>query len=67
MIDFITHPSKLVINGKEYYTATLYLDWLNNFLTIEAFAEHYSMPEETARALIDFEHKLNVLINTVKQ
>jgi hypothetical protein len=30
----------------------IYLDWLNNFLTIEAFADHYNLPSEHATALI---------------
>lgn len=34
----------------------LYLDWLNNFLTIEKFAEHYGMSEFQAKRLIDAGH-----------
>jgi hypothetical protein len=30
----------------------LYLDYFNNFLTVEGFASHYNMPENLARELI---------------
>jgi len=29
-----------------------YLDYVNNFLTVEKFAEHYGISEEMARILI---------------
>lgn len=32
---------------------SMYLDWVNNFLTVEAFAEHYSITEESAQKIID--------------
>lgn len=32
---------------------TIYLDWTNNFLTLEKFAEHYGMTEAQARATIE--------------
>ena len=35
------------------YLADLYLDWFNNFLSIEAFAAHNGITEEHAQALID--------------
>jgi hypothetical protein len=31
-----------------------YLDYLNNFLTIEAFADYYHMPVSTAQSIIDY-------------
>ena len=31
----------------------MYLDWVNNFLTIECFAEYYEIEEDTARAIIN--------------
>lgn len=31
----------------------IYLDWLNNFLTIPAFANYYGISEENAQSLID--------------
>ena len=35
----------------------LYLDWVNNFLTIEHFAEHYSMTVEHAKEIIEHERE----------
>lgn len=29
-----------------------YIDWVNNFLTLEAFAEHYGISESLARLMI---------------
>jgi len=34
------------------YLADLYLDWINNFLTIEVFAEYYGLEEDDARELL---------------
>lgn len=31
---------------------TIYLDWVNNFLTVEGFASHYNMNERDAKELI---------------
>ena len=31
----------------------MYLDWVNNFLTVERFAEHYGLDDDTASAVID--------------
>jgi hypothetical protein len=30
----------------------VYLDWVNNFLSIERFAEHYGITEQQAHLLI---------------
>jgi len=30
----------------------MYLDWVNNFLTIERFAEYYGIREQTAEYII---------------
>lgn len=30
----------------------LYLDWFNNFLTVEKFAEYYGMTEEHAQEIV---------------
>ena len=32
--------------------ADLYLDWVNNFLTIEKFSEYYGLDEEDAKQLL---------------
>jgi len=33
----------------------LYLSWVNDFLTVKAFAEHYGMSEQEATELIERE------------
>lgn len=39
------------------YLADLYLDWVNNFLTIAVFAEYYGLDEEDARDLLKLAKK----------
>ena len=39
------------------YLADLYLDWVNNFLTVEVFAEYYGLDEEDAKALLQIAKK----------
>ena len=34
------------------YLADVYLEWVNNFLTIERFAEYYGLDEEDAKQLL---------------
>ena len=31
----------------------MYLDWINNFLTVDCFAEHYQISAEDAQKVID--------------
>jgi hypothetical protein len=38
---------------------TLYLDWFNNFLTVERFAEYYEMPVAKAHRVIRIGRHLN--------
>jgi hypothetical protein len=38
---------------------TLYLDWFNNFLTVERFAEYYEMPVAKAQRVIRIGRCLN--------
>ena len=38
---------------------TLYLDWFNNFLTVERFAEYYKMPVAKAQRVIRIGRCLN--------
>jgi hypothetical protein len=35
----------------------LYLDWVNNYLTIEKFAEHHGLYVDEAKMLIDLSQK----------
>jgi hypothetical protein len=39
------------------YLADLYLDWVNNFLTIEVFSEYYGLEEDDARKLLEVAKK----------
>ena len=39
------------------YLADLYLDWVNNFLTIERFAEYYGLDDDDAKALLEIAKK----------
>lgn len=39
------------IHGLTYQE--VFLDWFNNFLTLERFAEHYGLAEDTAAAMIE--------------
>ena len=38
----------------------IYLDYFNNFLTIEKFAENYGITEKTAKIIIKLAKKLEV-------
>jgi len=37
----------------------IYLDWVNNFLSLDKFAEHYGIDEIDANYLIEIGRKLN--------
>ena len=37
----------------------VYLDWINNFITIPAFADYYGLSESEAKAIIDLGRKLH--------
>jgi hypothetical protein len=39
------------------YLADLYLDWVNNFLTIEVFSEYYGLEEDDAKKLLEVAKK----------
>lgn len=41
--------------------AAMYLDWINNFLTIGAFADHYNISDETAARIIDLGRQISHL------
>ena len=36
----------------------VYLDWVNNFLSIERYAEHYGLYPKEAEALIDLARRV---------
>lgn len=40
----------------------LYLDYVNNFLTVSSFAEYYDMTEEAALSIIETGRAWNYLI-----
>lgn len=37
----------------------IYLDWVNNFLSLDKFAEHYGISEIDAHYIIDLGRRLN--------
>jgi len=37
----------------------LYLDWVDNFVSLEGFASHYELTTEEANILIDLGRKFN--------
>ena len=39
-------------NKMKHMVITCYLDYVNNFLTIERFAEHYEITEDQAKIII---------------
>ena len=43
----------------DYDLEDLYLDWFNNFLTVDRFAEYYGMTAEKASRVINIGRKLN--------
>lgn len=36
----------------------VYLDWMNNFVTIPAFADYYGLSEEESKKVIDLGKKI---------
>jgi hypothetical protein len=47
---------KKIIHLRDYL-ADLYLDWVNNFLTIERFSEYYGLDEDDAKILLEIAKK----------
>ena len=47
------------INISLYKLEVLYLDYFNNFLTVEKFAEFYGMTTNKALTLIELGRKIN--------
>jgi hypothetical protein len=47
------------VDASADYFQEMYLDWLNNFLTIERFAEWYAIGEEQAAAIISAGRKIH--------
>jgi hypothetical protein len=39
----------------------MYVDYFNNFLTVQAFADHYNITTEKAKKIIDLGRKINHL------
>lgn len=46
-------PVKRSLNSKQKWVRDMYLDWVNNFLTIEKFCEHYDFSLHFAIELIN--------------
>lgn len=47
------------MNNFQKYLVTMYLEYVNNFLTVERFAEYYGISEELATLLIKEGKKLH--------
>ena len=45
--------SNIMINGTKEDVKRMYLDYINNFLTVEKFAEHYNISEKQANSIIE--------------
>lgn len=57
-----THTVKLADHGFTGASCNqllrhIYVEWLNNYLTVELFAEHHEMTVDDAQALIDLGRK----------
>ncbi|AEJ81372.1 hypothetical protein Erwinia_phage_Rouille_00122 [Erwinia phage Rouille] len=62
----LNHQSGIVSleSGQEITLAKLqeiYLDWINNFLTVERFAEYYALEVDEAQIIIQAGHKVQGL------
>lgn len=44
---------KMTTEERYAYYEEMYLDYFNNFLTVERFAEHYDIDVETANKIIE--------------
>jgi len=45
----------------------IYVEWMNNYLTVELFAEHHEMTVEDAHALIDLGRKALKHYNNMRE
>jgi len=45
----------------------IYVEWLNNYLTVELFAEHHEMTVQDAQVLIDLGRKALDHYNTMRE
>ena len=50
--EYEKNGSKIMVNGTKSDIKDMYLDYFNNFLTIEKFAEHYGISKEQAKKII---------------
>lgn len=46
-------PAPAPLTEQQQRLVNTYLDWVNNFLTVEAFAEHYGLEVAAARIVIE--------------
>ncbi len=40
---------------------TMYLDWVNNFISVQRFADHYQISVDTAWKIIEIGHSIGEL------
>lgn len=62
-----TNESGKLLRVKEFDTTDMYLDFVNNFLSVEKFAEHYGISEDTAGTILKSERELNNLLEKGKE
>jgi len=48
-----TGDNKALKTAYEEYLDFIFMDWFNNFLTVERFAEYYNLKIEQAKKVID--------------
>lgn len=55
-----------LLNQTDEEIIKMYLDWVNNFITLSKFAEYYDITELDAHYIIDLGRKLNNELSTSK-
>lgn len=52
-IERMSLETQVVKANKREVLRAIYLDWINNYLTTSAFADHNGLTDEQARKLVD--------------
>lgn len=53
------------MDNRTYNTEKMYLEYVNDFITVERFADHHGLTNEHANLLIDLGRKVNNSLNNV--
>ena len=48
-----------ILEQSDEFIINMHLDWVNNFLSLEKFAEHYGLTELDANYIIELGRNLN--------